>query len=416
MGISSLIQSGSLQPLQHKEFRFFIIARFFLIMALRMLGTVAAYKLFKLTQDSFSIGLAGLSEFVPVFLLALYAGHIIDKSDKRTLLLRGVLTYSLCVIGLIIITSSWFENNVQTKTPQLFFYGIIFCTGAIRAFTGPTTNAILAQLIPREVLHFAANISSSTWLAASITGHASAGFFIAWFGVHITFYIILAYVLIAALLISFIKKKPVAVTTKDVKAWDSVKEGLQFVFTNKIMLGAISLDLFAVLFGGAVALIPEFADHILKVGPIGFGWLNAAMDIGSVIMITALTLRPMKRKQGYRLLYAVAGFGICIIIFGISKWYWLSFFALMIAGMLDGISVIIRGTVLQLTTPDDKRGRVSSVNSMFINSSNELGQFESGFMAKAMGTVPSVIFGGCMTLVVVIFTWFKAPGLRKFEY
>jgi MFS family permease len=414
--MSSLIKSGSLQPLQHREFRYFIVARFFLIMALRMLGTVAAYKLFKLTQDSFSIGLAGLSEFVPVFLLALYAGHVIDRSDKRTLLLRGVLTYSLCVVALIFITSAWFENNVHTKTPQLFFYGVIFCTGAIRAFTGPATSAILAQLVPRDILHFAANISSSTWLAASIMGHASAGFFIAWFGVHITFYIILAYVLLAAFLISFIKKKPVVVKATDGKTWDSMKEGLKFVFSNKIMLGAISLDLFAVLFGGAVALIPEFAEKILSVGPIGFGWLNAAMDIGSVIMITALTIKPMKRKQGFRLLYAVAGFGLCIIVFGISKWYWLSFFALVIAGMLDGISVIIRGTILQLTTPDDKRGRVSSVNSMFINSSNELGQFESGFMAKAMGTVPSVIFGGCMTLIVAIITWVKAPSLRKFEY
>lgn len=414
--MSSLVQTASLQPLQHKEFRYFIVARFFLIMALRMLGTVAAYKLFKLTQSSFSIGLAGLSEFIPVFLLALYAGHVIDRSDKRTLLLRGVLTYSLCVIALIFITSAWFENNVHTKTPQLFFYGVIFCTGAIRAFTGPATSAILSQLVPRSILHFAANISSSTWLAASIMGHASAGFFIAWFGVHITFYIILAYVLLAAFLISYIKKKPILVAATNGKTWDSMKEGLKFVFSNKIMLGAISLDLFAVLFGGAVALIPEFAEKILAVGPIGFGWLNAAMDMGSVIMITALTIKPMKRKQGYRLMYAVAGFGLCIILFGISKWYWLSFFALMIAGMLDGISVIIRGTILQLTTPDDKRGRVSSVNSMFINSSNELGQFESGFMAKAMGTVPSVIFGGCMTLIVAIVTWVKAPSLRKFEY
>lgn len=414
--MSPLLQAKSLQPLQHQEFRYFIVARFFLIMALRMLGTVAAYKLFKLTQSSFSIGLAGLSEFVPVFLLALYAGHVIDKSDKRTLLLKGILTYSLCVIALIVITSPWFESNVKTRSPQLFFYGVIFCTGAIRAFAGPTTNAILAQLVPRNILHFAANISSSTWLAASITGHASAGFFIAWFGVHTTFYIILGYVFIAATLISLIKRKPVAITQKDIKAWDSVKEGLQFVFNNKIMLGAISLDLFAVLFGGAVALVPEFADKILQVGPIGFGWLNAAMDIGSVIMIVALTIKPMKKKQGYRLMYAVAGFGICIIVFGLSTWYWLSFLALVIAGMLDGISVIVRGTILQLTTPDDKRGRVSSVNSMFINSSNELGQFESGFMARAMGTVPSVVFGGCMTLLVVIITWFKAPGLRKFEY
>lgn len=414
--MSPLLQAKSLQPLQHQEFRYFIVARFFLIMALRMLGTVAAYKLFKLTQSSFSIGLAGLSEFVPVFVLALYAGHVIDKSDKRTLLLKGILTYSLCVIALIVITSPWFESNVKTKSPQLFFYGVIFCTGAIRAFTGPTTNAILAQLVPRDILHFAANISSSTWLAASITGHASAGFFIAWFGVHTTFYIILGYVFIAATLISLIKRKPVAITQKDIRAWDSVKEGLQFVFHNKIMLGAISLDLFAVLFGGAVALVPEFADKILQVGPIGFGWLNAAMDIGSVIMILALTIKPMKKKQGYRLMYAVAGFGICIIVFGLSPWYWLSFLALVIAGMMDGISVIVRGTILQLTTPDDKRGRVSSVNSMFINSSNELGQFESGFMARAMGTVPSVVFGGFMTLLVVIITWFKAPGLRKFEY
>lgn len=414
--MSPLLQAKSLQPLQHQEFRYFIVARFFLIMALRMLGTVAAYKLFKLTQSSFSIGLAGLSEFVPVFLLALYAGHVIDKSDKRTLLLKGILTYSLCVIALIVITSPWFESNVKTKSPQLFFYGVIFCTGAIRAFTGPATNAILAQLVPRDILHFAANISSSTWLAASITGHASAGFFIAWFGVHVTFYIILGYVFIAAILISLIKRKPVVNTQKDIKAWDSVKEGLHFVFNNKIMLGAISLDLFAVLFGGAVALVPEFADKILQVGPIGFGWLNAAMDIGSVIMIVALTIKPMKKKQGYRLMYAVAGFGICIIVFGLSTWYWLSFLALVFAGMLDGISVIVRGTILQLTTPDDKRGRVSSVNSMFINSSNELGQFESGFMARALGTVPSVVFGGCMTLLVVIITWLKAPGLRKFEY
>jgi MFS family permease len=412
----SFFRTESLKPLQHSEFRIFIVARFFLIMALRMLGTVAAYKLFQLTKDSFSIGMAGLSEFIPVFALALYAGHVIDKSDKRTLLLKAVICYSVCVVAMIFITSVWFEKNIDTKSPQVFFYAVIFLTGATRAFAGPTTNAIISQLVPRDVLHFASNISSSTWLAASITGHASAGFFIAWFGVHITFYIILGYVIIAATLISLIKKKPIILAQTDAKVWDSVKEGLRFVFTNKIMLGAISLDLFAVLFGGAVALIPEFADRILKVGPIGFGWLNAAMDIGSVIMIVTLTLNPMKNKQGYKLMYAVMGFGLCIILFGLSKWYWFSFLALLIAGMLDGISVIIRGTILQLTTPDDKRGRVSSVNSMFINSSNELGQFESGFMARAMGTVPSVIFGGCMTLVVAIITWIKAPTLRKFEY
>jgi MFS family permease len=407
---------SSLVPLKEKEFRLFIIARFFLIMSLRMLGTVAAYQLFNITKTSFSIGLAGLSEFVPVVVLALYAGYVIDKSDKRSLLLRGILAYSLCVIAMIVITSSWWATHVPAKSIPLFFYTVIFFTGVIRSFTGPATHAIIAQLVPRAVLHYAANITSSTWLAASIIGHASAGFFIAAFGVNTTFYIILAYVLIAASLISFIKKKPIVFMPKEGSAWKSVKEGLTFVFNNKIMLGAISLDLFAVLFGGAVALIPEFAEVILKTGPIGFGWLNAAMDIGSLIMITSITLFPIRKKQGILLLFAVAGFGIAIILFGLSTWYCLSFTALLLAGLLDGFSVIVRGTILQLTTPDDKRGRVSSVNSMFINSSNELGQFESGFTARLMGAAPAVVFGGCMTLLVVIITWVKAPGLRKFEY
>ncbi len=406
----------SLGPLQFKEFRYFIVARYFFIMGLRMLATVAAYQLFKLTQSSFSIGIAGLSEFVPVFLLALYAGHVIDRSDKRTLLLRSFLIYSLCVVGLVLITSDWFGRHVHTRSPQVFFYTVIFFTGAIRAFAGPTNNAIIAQLVPREQLPFASNISSTTWLAASITGHASAGFFIAWFGVNKTFAIIFFYILAAAILVSLIKRKPILFTPRNINTWESMKGGLQFVFKHKIMLGAISLDLFAVLFGGVTAMIPEFSDKILKVGPIGFGWLNAALDIGSMFMLTIFTLRPLQRKQGYKLMYAVTGFGICIIVFGLSRLYWLSFLALFAAGLCDGISVIVRGTIFQITTPDDKRGRVSSVNSMFINSSNELGQFESGFAARILGTVPSVLFGGCMTLLIVIFTWFRAPELRKFQY
>jgi MFS family permease len=178
----------------------------------------------------------------------------------------------------------------------------------------------------------------------------------------------------------------------------------------------MSLDMFAVLFGGAVAMVPVYARDILKVGPVGFGWLNAAIDLGAIIIVVILTIWPMKKAQGKKLLYAVAGFGCCIILFGLSDFFVLSFVALLIAGMLDGISVVVRGTVMQLKTPDHMRGRVSSVSSMFINSSNELGQFESGMMAKLMGVVPSVVFGGCMTLAVVIITWFKAPGLRKFEY
>ncbi|HVF81777.1 MAG TPA: MFS transporter [Flavisolibacter sp.] len=407
----------SLSPLNHKEFRLFLASRFFYIMALRMVSTVVAYQLFQLTKDSFSIGIVGLSEFIPVVTLALYAGHIIDKSDKRTLLLKGILSYSVCVVALILITTKFIHENLPVKSTALLFYAVIFLTGIIRAFAGPTSSAIIAQLVPRNDLRFAASLSSTSWLSASILGHASAGFLIAGTGTNGAFFVILGLVLTSAFILSKVPKQPILQTNLSVRAWDSVKEGLRFVFSSKILLGAISLDLFAVLFGGAVALIPEFAERILAVGPIGFGWLNAAMDIGSVITIATITFVPLTKKQGYKLFYAIAGFGACIIIFGISKIYWISFAALMIAGMLDGISVVIRSTVLQLTTPDEMRGRVSSVNSMFINSSNELGQFESGFTTRLLGgAVPAVIFGGSMTLLVVIITWFKAPALRKFEY
>lgn len=412
----SIEKLESLSPLKEKEFKQYIIFRFIYIMSLRMVATVVGYKLFQLTQSSFAIGLAGLSEFVPVFSLALYAGHVIDKSDKRAILLKGAIAYTFCVAGLIIITSAGIEEKLSKRTLEWLFYFIIFLTGLIRAFTGPTTHAIIALFVPRKVLHFAANISSSAWLAAAIAGHATAGFFIAWFGVNATFYIILGYVIISVIIISKIKPKPAIFSVAGRGTWESVKEGLQYVFKNKILLGAISLDLFAVLFGGAVALIPEFAEKILKVGPIGFGWLNASFDIGSVITMVTLTLFPMKRRQGYKMMYAVAGFGICIIVFGISEIYLLSFIALLLAGMLDGISVLVRSTILQITTPDEIRGRVSSVNSMFINSSNELGMFESGMAARVFGAAPSVIFGGSMTLIVVIITWLKAPKLRKFEY
>ena len=381
-----------------------------------MVGTVVAYQLFQITRTSFSIGIVGLSEFIPVIALALYAGHIIDKSDKRSLLLKGILTYCLCIVGLIVLTAPSLSHSLLAHQLALGFYIVIFFTGVVRAFVQPTSNAIIAQLIPKEILHLASNISSTSWLSASILGHASAGFFIAWFGVHYTFYIILFYCLLGAFFISRISRKPIMQKNSDLKTWDSVKEGLRFVFNHKILLSAMSLDLFAVLFGGAIALIPEFADRILKVGPIGFGWLNASIDIGSLIIIILITLNPIRKRQGLIQLLVIAGFGICMMAFAVSTVYWISFMILLIAGMLDGINVVIRANILQLTTPDNMRGRVSSVNSIFVNSSNELGQFESGFTAKLMGTVPAVIFGGAMTLVVVIITWAKAPGLKKFEY
>jgi hypothetical protein len=295
-------------------------------------------------------------------------------------------------------------------------YTVIFITGIIRAFSGPVFGAILGQMVPRKILPNAITWNQGTYLSASVTGHATAGFCIALLKNTGTLVVIVSLLLLALFMLTKLSAKPPAATSGDKRTWESVREGLNFVFSTKEVLGALSLDLFAVLFGGAVAMVPVYARDILNVGPIGFGWLNGATDMGSIIMVIALTIFPLKAKQGRKLLFVVAGFGLCIIVFGLSKIFWVSFAALLLSGLLDAISVVVRGTIVQMKTPDEMRGRVMSVNSMFINSSNELGQFESGLTAKLMGVVPSVVFGGVMTITVVLITWFKAPSLRKMEY
>ena len=411
-----IIKPNAFDAINIREFRLYITMRFFFIMALRMIGTVVGWKIYILTRNPFSLGLIGLAEVIPALSLALYAGHVIDKSDKRKMLLKNICFYLLCAIALLIINLDVTEQYAGKKIVELSIYTVIFFTGVIRAFSGPTSNSILAQLVPRKILPNAITWSSGTWLIASVIGHATAGFLIAHAGYTITFSIVIAYIVIAIICILFVSPKPILNVKTNQKTWESMQEGLLYVFKTKELLGAISLDLFAVLFGGAVAMVPVFAADILKVGAIGFGWLNAAADIGSICMIATLTFFPLRKNQGRILLFAVAGFGLCIIVFGLSKLFWLSFVALMLSGILDGISVVVRSTILQLKTPDEMRGRVSSVNSMFINSSNELGQFESGLAAKLVGVVPSVVLGGCLTLLVVVVTWFKAPNLRKLEY
>jgi len=402
-------------PLAVPEFRNFIAGRFIFIMGLRMTGTVIGWWMYILTNSKLALGFVGLSEVIPAISLALYAGHYIDQNEKRKLLLKCISLYLLCIIVLFVLSGDTIRSNFDKWTIAGMICLVIAATGAVRAFSGPTFAAMISQIVPREILSAAASISSASWLIASITGHALGGFLIAFIGINKTFIVIALFIIAGFFILSGLKKKPVFVKA-GANTWQSVKEGINYVIKTKEILGASLLDMFAVLFGGTIALVPVFAQDILKVGPIGFGWLNAAADIGSIISVTILTIWPLKSKQGKTLFLAVAGFGLCIILFGISKVFWLSFTALMLAGSLDGISVIIRSTILQLKTPDELRGRVMSVNSMFINSSNELGQFESGVTAKFMGTVPSVIFGGCMTLAIVIITWFKAPTLRKMSY
>ncbi len=398
------------------EFRNFLLGRFLFIMGLRMLGTLVGWWVYELTNEPFAIGLIGLSEVIPAVTLALYAGHVIDISEKRKLMLTGVALYFGAVLMLIALSTKISIEMLSNHIIVFLIYIIIFFTGILRSFTSPVFNAIMPTTVPKSILQNAVTWNQGAWLSASVLGHAGVGFLIVGLGNTGTLIVVATLTVAGFCLLMNLPAKPSLNQLSEKKTLESVKEGLDYVFKTKELLGALSLDLFAVLFGGAVAMIPVFARDILSVGAIGFGWLNAAADIGSVVVIISLTFFPINTKQGKKLMYVIAGFGVSIIIFALSKIFWISFVALLMSGILDGISMIIRGTIVQLKTPDNMRGRVLSVNSMFINSSNEFGQFESGVAAKMMGVIPSVVFGGCMTLLVVSITWFRAKALRDMEY
>jgi MFS family permease len=398
------------------EFRNLMIGRFAFIMGLRMMATLLGWWIYELTNAPIAIGLIGLSEVIPAVSLALYAGHIIDISEKRKLLLTCISLYMLAAILLTALSTQYTAHHIKNTMIAGLIYLIVFGTGIIRSFTGPTFSALLGHIVPKKIIANATTWSQGTWLSASVTGHATAGFLIAGFGNTKTLITVIVLVAIALFVLFLLKPKPALNGRGEKKTWESVKEGLHFVYKTKELLSAITLDLFAVFFGGAVAMIPVYARDILRVGPEGFGFLNGASDLGSICIVIWLTLFPLQKQQGKKLLIAVGTFGLCIIIFAISKIFWISFVALLISGIVDGVSVVVRGTIMQLKTPDNMRGRVLSVSSMFVNSSNELGQFESGVAAKLMGVVPSVVFGGCMTLLVVGITWFKSPVLRKMQY
>lgn len=358
----------------------------------------------------------GLSEVIPAILLALPAGVKVDQSNKHKLITWCIAGYLLIMLGMLFVTSDYFIHTTSAVVTEGFILLLVCLTGAVRAYSSPAFSAFLSQLVKPEELVRATSVNSMAWLIAAVVGPASAGLLLGYTNITIAFSIVSAMVLVALLLMQKVTEKPVIWKPGNSKTWESVKEGLRFVIHQKALLGSMTLDMFAVLFGGAVALLPVFAKDILHVGPQGLGWLMAATYLGNFIAIAWLTWQPLKNQQGKKLFYVIAGFGACIIIFALSKNYWLSFAALFISGLFDGVSVIIRGTVLQLFVPNEMRGRVSSVSSIFINSSNELGQFESGVAASLLGTIPSVVFGGCMTLLVVTITWLKAPSLRKLEY
>lgn len=396
-----------------KEFQNFLFARLFFVLGLRMITTVVIYQMFHLA-NTYMVGIAGLAEFIPAVIAALYSGHYIDRHNKKNILLSAYVFYLCCGLSLAFISLPQLQLSVTTKIYLIL--SVVFCTGVIRSFAGPAANSMIAAIVPRKNLPKAISYNSSTWLVSSILGHATGGLLIAFAGIPNAYFVTAALIFTAAIFAWTLKPKPPVANVQNEPMVQAIKQGFSFVFNNKNLLGVISLDLFAVLFGGAVAFIPEVADKILHTGPIGYGFLNAAMDMGSLVSIAILIWYPMKNKQGLKMMLSVAAFGICIIIFGLSKVYWLTFLSLAIAGLFDGISVVVRGTIAQLNTPDELRGRVASINLIFINSSNELGQFESGITSKWFGSLPAIVIGGAMSVVVVVATWFKFPKLRKLEY
>ncbi|HEV8411351.1 MAG TPA: MFS transporter, partial [Gemmatimonadaceae bacterium] len=391
-------------------FRLYIVGLFAYTMAIQIQGTVVGWQIYELTHDKLALGLIGLAEAFPFIGAALYAGHVADTHDRRRIMLTSLGVLLFCAVSLLALPF------LLPSAPQLVvraIYGVIVLSGLARSFLQPARQALAAEMVPRPMFGNAIAWRSGSWQLAAVMGPAIGGLLFALGGSRLAYSVDAGLMLmgVAAIVMithqSTIKREHVEAMTK------SLATGIKFVFNEPIILGALSLDLFSVLFGGATALLPVYADEILHVGPSGLGILRAAPAIGAVIMSGVIAWMPPFKRTGRALFSAVATFGLCIIVFGLSTSMILSVTVLVLSGAADMVSVFTRSSLLQHRTPTHMFGRVSSVNSMFIGSSNEIGAFESGVTAKLFGTVPSVVLGGVLTLVVVAVTAWRIPSLRK---
>lgn len=401
--------------LRFKEFNTFLLIRFAMVFAWSMQFIIIEWEVYRITKSALSLGIIGLMEIIPAIGMSLFAGHVVDQNEKKGLLFKCILGFSVISLGLFLITWPTITTGLSTMAILYTIYFLVFFGGIVRSFLGPTVFSLLALIVPKKAYSNAATWSSSVWQVGAVVGPAVAGFSIHLIGVHWSMCVVLTFSLFALLLLTQIASKPILNPKIGEPVMQSLKEGVKFVYNNKTILNALTLDMAAVLFGGAVALLPIFALDILKVGPQGFGFLRAAPAVGAFLTMFFTAYVPLNKNAGMKLLTAVFLFGVCIIVFGISTSFWVSLIALFISGVVDGISVVIRQTILQLKTPDHMRGRVASVNSIFVGSSNELGAFESGLTAKLMGTVTAVVFGGSMTLLIVVFTGLISPEFRKLD-
>ncbi|MBO3270334.1 MFS transporter [Hymenobacter defluvii] len=400
------------------DFRRLISARICYTIATRVQGLAVSWQIFKITNDPLALGLIGLSEAIPSIAVSLYAGHVADSVRRKNIIVAGVAVLVLCAVALWFFASPWgLDLLAPGSLHTLPLYAVIFVSGIARGFLGPALFSFMPQLLPsRERLSNAITWNSTTYQGAAVLGPAIGGYLIAHLGVANSYAVASSLLVLALVQFMLIASRPLPpIEGAKLTLQESVLSGLRFIWGNQLVLAALSLDLFAVLFGGAVALLPVFAVEILKVGADGLGHLEAAPAIGSVLMAAVLTYFPLHQQAGRKLLWAVAGFGVSTIGFALSTNIWLSLFLLFMTGVFDSVSVIVRQTLVHTFTPEYMKGRVSAVNNIFIGSSNEIGSFESGAMARLLGVVPSVVFGGGMTIVVVLLTAFKADKLRRLD-
>jgi MFS family permease len=404
-----------LAALRHRDFAFYVGANFLTTIALQIQATALAWQIYAITNDTFQLGLVGLAEFLPAALLALPAGHLADRIDRRLLILIGVTAELAAALILVFLA---FTDRITEGA----ILALALCFGIARAISTPAARALMPNLMPKEHLASAVAWSSTSWQVATIAGPGVGGLLysgiagllgpetpaLAYGGATLCF-------AGAVLLFSLMKGRPVASVAPHEGDLAAILAGLVLIFRKRILLGTISLDLFAVLFSGATALIPVFAQDILHVGADAGGLLRSAQGFGATATALLLTQFPIQRRVGRRLFIAVGLFGVAAIVFGLSRDYWLSFAALLVLGAADMVSVYIRGTLVPLATPDELRGRVTAVESVFIGASNELGMFVAGSGAAVLGPIAAVLVGGSMTLVVTVSWAGLFPAIRRLD-
>ena len=396
--------------LRYRDFSIVTLNQFCLTLAILIQEIIVAYSLYKITKDPLTLGLIGLAEAIPFIALSLWGGYFADRFNKQTIMkicLFFAIPLPLVLWGLF---HAYGLKQIELSTLSWGVYAVIFGLGTIRGFYNPSATSLKPFLIPREIYANGATWTTIGWQSGVIIGPMLGGFMLAFLGRETSFISVAVLLSLCFILVNLLSKRTFPKIETE-RVLQSLGEGFRFIAKTKIVLWAISLDLVSVLFGGVIALLPIFAEDILKIGPEGLGYLRAAPSIGALITMIALTRFPPTRHAWRNMLLAVAGFGLFTLLFAYSNYLWLSLFALAMTGAYDSISVVIRQTILQIYPPENMRGRVAAVNGMFVSSSNELGAFESGLAAKYLGPVIATVFGGSMTLLVIALSWAKTKDL-----